>query len=63
MLDKQKLRYELDLIMEEINVLHKLDHPNIVNYFETYDSETHLYLVMEYIGGMDLFDKISHKRS
>ena len=49
--------------MEEINILYKLDHPNIVNYFETYDDKKYLYLVMEYVKGMEMFDKISNKKS
>ena len=49
--------------MEEINILYKLDHPNIVNYFETYDDRKYLYLVMEYVDGMELFEKITHKKN
>ena len=45
--------------MTEVQILNKLDHPNIVNYFETYDDKRYLYLVMEYIDGMELFDKIT----
>jgi calcium-dependent protein kinase len=37
-----------------------LDHPNIVKYYETYDDDKYMYLVMEYIGGGELLDKISH---
>ena len=48
-LDKQKLQFEIELIIEEVAILNKLDHVNIVKYFETYDSPEHLYLVMEYI--------------
>ena len=36
-LDKQKLAEDMDLIIEEVAILNKLDHPNIVKYFETYD--------------------------
>ena len=51
------------MLREEINILYKLDHPNIVNYFETYDDKKFLYLVMEYVKGMELFDKITHKKN
>ena len=47
--------------MEEVGILNKLDHPNIVNYFETYDDTKYIYLVMEYINGMELFDKITNR--
>ena len=45
--------------MEEINILSKLDHPSIVNYFETYDDKKYIYLVMEYVQGIEMFEKIS----
>ena len=32
-------------------ILNKLDHPNIVKYFETYDDNKYIYLVMEYVKG------------
>ena len=45
--------------------MNRIDHPNIVKYFETYDDNKYLYLVMQYVEGEELFDKIteeSHKR-
>ena len=37
----------------------QMHHPNIVKYYETYDDSKYIYLVMEYIGGGELFDKIA----
>ena len=45
-----KLADHIDAIREEIDILTKLDHPNIVRYYETYIDENYIYLVMEYIG-------------
>jgi serine/threonine protein kinase len=45
--------------MQEVDILTKLDHPNIVKYYETYIDEKYIYLVMELIGGGELFDKIA----
>ena len=50
-LDKHKLKENIDCIMEEVAILNKLDHPNIVKYFETYDDDKYTYLVMEYVSG------------
>jgi calcium-dependent protein kinase len=36
-----------------------LDHPNIVKYYETYDDDNYIYMVMEYCSGGELFDLIS----
>lgn len=50
-LDKQKLKYNLQVVMNEVAILNKLDHPNIVKYYETYNDVQYIYLVMEYIKG------------
>ena len=53
----------LDAIQEEIQILTKLDHPNIVKYYETYIDDRYIYLVMEYIDGGELFDFISKQKN
>jgi serine/threonine protein kinase len=58
-LNKIKLGDSLDCIKEEVEVLTKLDHPNIVKYYETYEDTKYIYLVMEYCAGGELFDKIA----
>ena len=58
-MNKNKLRDHLDAIKEEVKILTNLDHPNIVKYYETYVDEKYIYLVMEYIDGGELFDKIA----
>ena len=50
------------MIINEVAILNTLDHPNIVKYFETYDDERYLYLVMQYIKGIELFDKIIQEK-
>ena len=45
-------------IINEINILMKMDHPNIVKIFEFYNSPTHFYLITEYCEGGCLFDLI-----
>ena len=35
-----------------------LSHPGIVNYFETIETHSHLYIVLEYVEGIDLFDLV-----
>lgn len=62
-LDKHKLKENIDCIIEEVAILNKLDHPNIVKYFETYDDNKYIYLVMEYVSGQQLFDKITQQEN
>ncbi len=47
---------DLKHVMDEVDLLKKVDHPNIVEYFETYDDKHYLYLVMELCTGGELFD-------
>ena len=54
-IDKRRLS-SMAAMREEVDCLRRLDHPNIVKYFEQYESEKYLYLVMEYCPGQELFD-------
>ena len=45
-------------VYKEVNLLIKMDHPNIVKIFEFYNGEKEYYLIMEYCEGGELFDKI-----
>ena len=57
-LDKHALIDVFDKIINEVAILSTLDHPNIVKYFETYDDTKYLYLVMGFVDGEELYDKI-----
>ena len=54
-LNSDKLK---EMIDTEIKFLINFDHPNIIKVHETFLSENHVYLVMDYIPGGDLIDKI-----
>ena len=51
---KQKLGGIIDTLKREIIYLRKLDSPLIVKYYETYEDEHSVYLVMEHCEGKDL---------
>lgn len=46
-------------VKKEITTMKKLNHPNIVGIKEVLMSNSHLYLVLEYAGGGELFTKIA----
>lgn len=52
--------HSIESIMREVDILRKLDHPNIVKYFETYEDDYYLHIVMEYIPGDNLFKMITN---
>jgi len=58
-LNKAKLKDNIESLREEVKILTTLDHPNIVKYYETYDDTKYIYLVMEFCPGGELFDKIA----
>ena len=44
---------------EEINLVKKLDHPNIFKIFEFYKDKLNYYLITEFLEGGELFDYVS----
>ncbi|CAD8105530.1 unnamed protein product [Paramecium sonneborni] len=50
-------------MIQEVNILKDLDHPNIVNIYELYQDERYYYLITEYLSGGELFDKIQQKKN
>ena len=58
--DKAQIGEEDEKAMiNEINVLKSLDHPNIMKIYEYYNTEKCLYIITELLTGGELFDKIS----
>ena len=51
----------LKKLQNEIEVLMKMDHPNIVKLYEVFESQNSLYLIMEECYGGELFDRILHR--
>ena len=52
-------RHELKKTVNEVRLLASLNHPNLVQYYEAFNSKRHLYCVMEFINGGDLDHKIN----
>jgi len=49
-------------IKTEVAILRKLSHPNIVQIYEIYETEKHLYLVMEKMNGGELYEQIIERK-
>jgi len=62
-IDKKALKGKEDSLENEIRVLRRLDHPNVVKLLEAYESKSYVYLVMELVTGGELFDRIVEKGS
>lgn len=50
-----------DQIKREIGTLKLLKHPNVVRLHEVLASKTKIYMVLEYVGGGELFERIASK--
>jgi calcium/calmodulin-dependent protein kinase I len=48
-------------LKDEIDVLHELEHPNIIRLFDVFDEKQYYYLVTEKMMGGELFDRIVQK--
>ncbi|KFP60947.1 Serine/threonine-protein kinase DCLK2, partial [Cariama cristata] len=58
-IDKAKCCGKEHLIENEVSILRRVKHPNIIMLIEEMDTPSELYLVMELVKGGDLFDAIT----
>lgn len=59
---KDKIQTDLKVLKTELESLMATDHPNIIKMYEVYEDTKHIYIVMEYCDGGELFDKIQLKQ-
>jgi len=45
-------------MLNEVEILKSIDHPHIVKIYEYFEDENHIFIVMEFLDGGELFDKI-----
>ena len=48
-------------ILTEFETLKKLDHPNLVKLIEHYEDQNYIFLVQEYLGGLQLYDRLCER--
>uniref|UniRef100_A0A671NSX1 Serine/threonine-protein kinase DCLK2 n=1 Tax=Sinocyclocheilus anshuiensis TaxID=1608454 RepID=A0A671NSX1_9TELE len=58
-INKSKCRGKEHMIQNEVSILRRVKHPNIVLLIEEMDTYSELYMVMELVKGGDLFDAIT----
>ncbi|XP_064632286.1 calcium/calmodulin-dependent protein kinase type 1-like [Lineus longissimus] len=62
-INKKHLKGKEESLRNEIAVLNKLQHPNIVRLVDVFEDQKVVYLVMELVTGGELFDRIVEKGS
>jgi serine/threonine protein kinase len=50
-------------INQEFQILRSLNHSNIVKCLDKFEDQHHIYLILEYVNGIELFQKIQKRRS
>jgi serine/threonine protein kinase len=55
-----EVKEEADL-RQEVAIMRTLDHPNIVHMYDFFEHEDYFFLVLEYVAGGELFDRIVQK--
>lgn len=62
-IEKSKMNsHERELLRSEVVILRLLRHPHVISLREILDSRTHIYIVMEFVEGGELYDLIQLKR-
>ena len=59
----KKANQDMQALYEEVEILSKLSHPNIMQIYEVFNDKTNFYIVSEFCQGGELFDAISKKGS
>ena len=55
----QKNIYNYDTVKDEVNILKNLSHPNIIKFYDFYESVSKLYIIMELAEGESLYEWIN----
>jgi serine/threonine protein kinase len=48
-------------LLQEVSLLRKLDHDNIIKLIEVYESMDNVHMVLEHLNGGELFERIREK--
>lgn len=55
---RQHMNTDLEHLEQEFQILKSVDHPNIIQFYETYVDENYVHFVTEFCGGGELFEHI-----
>jgi calcium-dependent protein kinase len=58
-----QLSKEAESLLKDVEILKKLDHPNIVKVYEFYQDESNYYIVTDFCAGGELFDRIIQEKN
>jgi serine/threonine protein kinase len=54
---RQKMNEEEEILLErEVHIMKNIQHPNIVEFYDYFSDSKHIYLVLEFLSGGELYD-------
>jgi len=56
--EKAGVQQKPEMLKNEVEILSKVDHPNIITLYDIFETKERLYLVMELVTGGELFERI-----
>ncbi|KAJ0407877.1 hypothetical protein P43SY_009164 [Pythium insidiosum] len=59
---KSTAKSRMEKILNEVQLLHKLDNRHVLKFFNWYESQNHIWLIFEYCMGGDLLNLITQDR-
>ena len=65
-IDKIKIkrsRRSIQAVLNEIDIMREMDHPNIIKLHEVYESPKYIYMLLDYIDGGELFKAIQNTQN
>lgn len=57
-IDKEKMRFDIDRLRAEVALLQRIRHPYIVDFYNIFEEPTKVALVMEFLHGGELFQRL-----
>ena len=57
---REQIATHWDVGFQEVLILGRLHHPNIVKLYEVYETENAIYLIMELLSGGELYTRLIH---
>ena len=60
--DHQKAK-DIESLLKDVEILKKLDHPNIIKVYEFYQDQSSYYIVTDFCAGGELFDRIIQEKN
>lgn len=51
-----EVQYHFEYLIRKVSIMHRLNHPNILKFYDWYETPNHLWLIVEYCTGGDLLN-------